>query len=688
MKPEAIAVKDPATGLPKFEECMRRLGYKSYPEQVRVSRHLSSTRDSEKVGFIEAPTATGKTFVIAHHVLEHVAVTAQPYVIAVPTIELGHQTLAAVQRMQSASKAFERIITRIVLGRQEFVSPIALDDLITALRDDKKGEVADAISAWVADGAPGRSLDHPAWTLDGLERWLDANGISAPLGTGLALGQPNDDCDASKAYQGQFSEGVEIYIVTHAMLARDHINRFVATSRERRKQGMQTAAGLSHAERWLEANDQRLQVETGDEGKLPDYRRLIIDEAHLFRANFEAATRTGISISSLLRNLEAINAVNNKAVSTSALRAVRQIRKSLGNLPNAQAGNRVQIDWTEEDPFTTSIERLSDALDRVKPSKIPDTMDREKFAVEQAKYALREALNARAAISTVFEWSPVVSFPTITVGRRNLTPQLMMMWARLDSAALISATLFTENVAGPSIEHTANRLSVPENLRKTPRPIVADWLHKPVTVLMPTEGHANLIRTEDPDERKAWLDAVAEQIVLLSANSRGCLVLNTRRADSHDLAERLRHLVGASRIIDGSTGRASAFKQIFIQMARDNAAPIWLAQGPAWTGLDLPDDVLDTLAITRMPFPMPDASGVNGNKIGYYGASKISEMAMTFKQGLGRLVRTRNAGPKTFAMLDGRILKQKNASGIRKLLGNYRQKTLPKSTIKAIKPKR
>src|SRR5690606_6135244 len=152
-----------------------------------------------------------------------------------------------------------------------------------------------------------------------------------------------------------------------------------------------------------------------------------------------------------------------------------------------------------------------------------------------------------------------------------------------------------------------------------------------------------LLREDEPGKRDAWLDAVAEQLVLLSDKAKGTLVLNTRRSDSHDLSERLRRLVSSSRIIDGSTGRASALKQVFIQMARDGVSPIWRAQGPAWTGLGLPVDVLDALAITRMPLPLPDAANVAGDKAGCYGADKIAQMAMTFKQGLGRLVRSRNA---------------------------------------------
>lgn len=662
---------------PSFEECMRRLGYKAHPEQNQVARYLDEVRGSGKVSFIEAPTATGKTFVIAHHVLDHVAETAACYVIAVPTIELGHQTLSAIQRIQHTSRTYLGIKASIILGRQEFLSPAGLEDLIDAFRKERKADIADAIDAWLKDGAPGRSDDHPRYTVDGLERWLDTNMIKERISDILTLGPSDAGSEADKAYRRQFEHAAKILVVTHAMLARDLITRFVATSRERRKQGMQTASGLTAPERWLEANDQRLAVETGDEGRLPDYRRLIVDEAHLLRENFENATRTGISLSALVRHIEQINKSNNKLASAATLKAVRNIRQSLANQPNAKAGNRIQIDWGEPDAFSNTIEKLYAALETIKTSKAPDDLENNRVAIEQARYALREAINARSAVSTTFEWSPIAAFPTISIGRRNLTQQFMLLWSRLQSAALISATLYTENVSGPSIGYIANRLAVPEAMRKPEKPVKASWLIAPVTVLMPTERHVALIPSDEPNQRSAWLDAVAGYITSLSMNSKGALVLNTRRSDSQQLSERLALLVDPSRIIDGSNGRMSALKQQFIQASEEGLSPIWLAQGPAWTGLDLPDHLLDALMITRLPFPLPDAVSTTGEKIGIYGSDKIARMTMTFKQGLGRLVRSRETQAKTFVMLDGRILTLKNLSGVRKHLSAYDQKTLP-----------
>lgn len=664
----------------QFADCIKRLGLKPNAEQSAVAKSLDATSHEGKVGFIEAPTATGKTYAIAHHVLAHVSENPEIYVIAVPTIELGHQTLASIQKMQETTDAFKPVRATIILGRQEFLSSMGLDVLIEAFEEEKKLDAAEAIRAWIKKDAPGRSPNHPCYTRDGLEHWLDAQGIKEQISDAICLSPGELLTEGAFAYAKQFAANADILIVTHAMLARDLITRFLATSRERNKTNKKSTFGLSPAERWLQANEERLEVETGDEGRLPDYQRLIVDEAHLLRDNFENAMRTGISIASIIRHAEAIHKISPKSVSKAVIRQLKDVRRQLTNGKIANAGQRMQVEWSADDQCGDIIQSLHTALDHIKTSKIPPELDFDKVAIDRARYALRDSINARAAVSTVVEWSPVVAFPSITVGRKNISSQLLFFWTRksLKSAALISATLYTETLRGPSIAFMASRLSVPQHMLKASGPIKANWLIKPVTVLMPKEGQAAYIPSDDPKARSAWLDNLAEHIITLSEGSKGTLILNTRRADSHELAKRIAKSVTAVRVIDGSNGRLSAIKQTFIKMSRGGLSPIWLAQGPAWTGLDLPDDVLDAMAITRLPFPTPAATKASDPGARSYGAEKISQMVITFKQGIGRLVRSRDAGPKTFVMFDGRIYSP-SARGAQKHLSYYKQKQLPKS---------
>lgn len=652
-----------------FADTLQLLGFTAYPEQVAMSSNLSSVRDRGGVGFIEAPTATGKTLVIAEHVVRHVAETRERYVIAVPTIELGHQTLASIRRVQESSQAFSVTKATIVLGRQEFISEASLLDLANILQSSQKAAAAEAIRTWLEDGAPGRTESHPAYTLDGLERWLDARGIAESVSAVLALGPSDKNTAADLAYQAQFVDDADIFIVTHAMLARDLVARFIATSRQRHAENMTVPAHLTGADRWLCLNNQRLLCETGDEGRLPDYRRLIVDEAHLLRDNFDTALRTGISLTALLRHVESLSKSSKKPVPAAAKKAVKEVRDALSRHVDAHGGDRIQINWSQPGNYADLLEKLDSALGTIKTNKAPE-FESEVAAISQARHAIKESLRARSAVSTIFEWSPVAAFPTISIGRRHFLSEFGFLWNRLDSAALISATLYTENVGGPSIGYMAARLAVPADKRREFKPIRANWIKKPVSLIL--DKDEPIIPSDDPAGRSEWLDTLAKRITELASDATGTLVLNTRRDDSRQLAVRLADLVDPIRIIDGTTGRMSALKQAYIRAARDQLSPIWLGQGPAWTGLDLPDDTLDLLIMTRLPFPPPDARDTANETSSFYGADKIAKMAMTFKQGVGRLVRVRDAKPKRFALLDSRVLTLKNTRGIVHYLSDYR----------------
>lgn len=222
------------------------------------------------------------------------------------------------------------------------------------------------------------------------------------------------------------------------------------------------------------------------------------------------------------------------------------------------------------------------------------------------------------------------------------------------------------------MKHSAARLFVPDERQMEFAPIQADWLLKPVTVFLPEKDDVAGLTPDDGDGREAWISAMAEQIAGGEAICDGTLVLSTSRATSHDLSLAVAARVGADRVLDGSTMRVSAGRAKYVAAARSGMRPIWFAQGPAWTGLDLPDDTIDTLFVTRLPYPRPDADDTSGARTSSYGAAQMSTMMMTLKQGIGRLVRIRGARPKRVVVLDGRVLTSKSAKGALTLLNKYR----------------
>lgn len=662
MKPKSKPSNTKADAM-SFTAALPELGLTAHAEQITVVERLQTVSSAGQIGFIEAPTATGKTLTIAYHALRQAASAEEAFIIAVPTIELAHQTATAIASVQSTMN--DEIPVGIIVGKHEFLSKAGLLDLCEHLPADS----SDAVKAWIADGAPGRSPAHPCWTRDGLDQWLRANDFFINLSNhALILGPSDAGTESDRSYHAQFGQAHGILLVTHAMLARDLMTRFVATSRNRRKAGMQIDPRLSPQERWLLANLQRLEVETGDEGRLPDYRQIIIDEAHLMRDIFESSMRTGISLSMLVSQISALSKSSKGLVPAQALKEIKAIKAELSKSPKAQKGERIEINWNRETQFHQILSRLDTAIDLIKVDKAADDLEHQAIAIKRAKYAIQESLRARDSVSTIFEWSPVKSFPTISVGRRNLGSQFNLFWERLQSAALISATLYTENVTGPSVDYIAGRLSVPVARKQTFAPIPASWIKDSVTAMLPSRDTALEL---EPGNDKQRLDAIAQQIASIDSET-GMLVLSTSRADTQGLAKRLAQLTSPDRIIDGAEHTLSANKLHYIAKVKAGRKPIWLAQGPAWTGLDLADQLIDNLVITRIPFPVPDA--IREGQKSHYGAHKVNQMAMTFKQGIGRLVRSRTASPKRLWILDGRILDLQSARGALKLVKSYTHK--------------
>jgi len=660
-----------STSTMSFDDAMVAIGMTPYREQSVMARSMTRIEAAGLVGFIEAPTATGKTHVMAHRAIDTAIATARPVVIAVPTIEIAHQTLGTVNDMTRACEAYRGIRPRIVLGRQEFVSLAALDDIMQTASPDATA----AVGAWIAAHGPGPRDGYPAYTVRGLEHALDVAGVAMTIPLSIALGPGEATTEPGLAYGTQFDEGADVLIVTHAMLARDLITRFIATNRARRVQGMNLDAEPDPQKRWLLANDQRREVETGDEGRLPDYRRLVVDEAHLLRDNIEGAMTTGIAINPLIRHVAALAAGSSAAVPAGTLTRLKKIKTDLSNHALKSAGESLIINWNDHRGLGDIVERLAEEVSRIKTGKTAAELKGDAIAVDRARYALNESLRARNHVRTKVEWSPVAAFPSIVVGRNFLGSELRMLWDRLESATLISATLYTENIAGPSMRHSAARLFVPEDRQMSFRPIEADWLREPVTAWLPENASAARLIPDDGQGRADWIEALVEHISTTESLCDGTLVLSTSRSLTHDVAVGLARIIGEDRVIDGSSMRLSAGRARYVSDQRAGRRPVWLSQGPAWTGLDLPDESIDTLFITRLPYPRPEAEDTSGARTQIYGATQVSAMMMTLKQGIGRLVRIRGARPKRMIMLDGRILDGKRSKGALALIGKYRIET-------------
>lgn len=667
------------TGSPDAEESLTadlaQLGLTAYPEQLAVARALQDAYDAGKgtVGFVEAPTASGKTLAMTQNALRNAATRRETVVIATPTVEICHQTMTALVRLQSSCAPYRGLVVRLVLGQQEFVSAEGASALADALDLEGRAVAAAIVRQWHADGGPGPTTSHPRYMRKGLELRLSAarHDVEVPDWADLTHAEEGDPAAAEHA--AQFLPA-DVMVVTHAMLSRDLIKRYVGASRLRKATGVRSRG--STKEWWREAAEQRLEFEAEVEGRLPDYRRLIVDEAHLLRSNMEAALTSTVSVRQIVANVEKAARETGVRVPASTMPRLIAVQEAMSAHELMSRGGRVTVNWLADGGFGSLMEEAKETLDAIRLPKVPKSQAQREIA--RARYALKESLGARNAVRTTISWSPSRSYPSIAVGPRGLGAEFGFLWGRLESACAVSATLYTENKAGSAITYTAERLGVGPDARLVFAPVRASWIADAVTMYVPGADRSGLIPSEDPELRAAWIDEVAAQIARIQADeTKGTLVLSTSRATTSDLhaALALRDDVDASRLIDGTIGRMGANRTIFEMMSRSGRRPIWIGQGPAWTGLDLDDRTIGTLVVPKLPFPPPRPGDTKGSQPTYDG-EQVAHMMITLKQGLGRLVRSRHPSAKRAFVLDARIEGAGPARAAKGLLDGYRKYTL------------
>ncbi|HTL97288.1 MAG TPA: helicase C-terminal domain-containing protein, partial [Holophagaceae bacterium] len=159
----------------------------------------------------------------------------------------------------------------------------------------------------------------------------------------------------------------------------------------------------------------------------------------------------------------------------------------------------------------------------------------------------------------------------------------------------------------------------------------------------------------------AWIEASLDAIARLIAASRGrALVLFTSRKMLSAFRPRLESAL--PQITFFVQGEQLTRNQL---LSRFRTAPDAALLGLAsfWQGVDLPGDALRLVVVTALPFAPPDdpvlaarirEADAKQEGLGFRGI-QLPQMTLKLKQGLGRLIRTRN-DKGVVALLDPRIL--------------------------------
>lgn len=442
---------------------------------------------------------------------------------------------------------------------------------------------------------------------------------------------------------------------------------------------------------------------------LPEYRYLIVDEAH----HLEAATTSALSfrvnqieVERTLRELGGPNAgylgrllvVGQEILEPGQLAALNQLvqratdrafhfqnaiksffialdhfleeqreGRPLGSYNHQERilpATRTLPSWVEVEgaweearaslaPLLELMESLAQALAEMSESGLEEPED----LLTNIQNVYRRLAEVDANLNaTVFEpLAEAIYWAEIEPKRRLVTLQAAPLhigslmekhlWHEKDSITLASATLTTHG----EFEYIRNRLSA--------------WDADELALGSPYDYESSTLlyvpnNIPEPSDRNGHQRAVERGLVQLCAATGGrALVLFTSYAQLQTTARAITSPLADRGIVVYEQGQGASASTL-LDNFRASEQAVLLGTRAFWEGVDIPGDSLSVLAIVKLPFAVPSDPIVAARSESFedpFYQYSIPEAILTFRQGFGRLIRTQfDRG--VVAIFDRRVL--------------------------------
>lgn len=629
-------------------------GYENRPQQVSMARAVTDALNEGQHLLVEAGTGTGKSMAYLAPAHAWAAQNGERVVISTNTLNLQDQLIH--KDIPDLSRALETEVRGAVLkGRSNYLCPRRFDALRRlGPRTEDEIRLLSKLLLWLAEGGAG-----------------DRTQLNLPRGESVIwsrLSADNEDCSMETCaahaggrcpyYQARMAaESAHLVIVNHALLLAD--------------------------------------IAVGSR-VIPEYKYLIVDEAH----HLEGATTSGLSYSvtepevqrvfrdlgsrtrGLLRQIldlarrelppEAVPAVD-RAVSVIADRSsectgharvlFERVSEFMLNQREGKEvgryGQQVRVvpatrtlpDWEKvefawEDlrgPLGTMVEtlgRMSEDLDTLVESGV-ETAENLSVAARIAQrslgdvYANLENMIFNPESSQIF-WVEISSRgDRISLHAAPLEAGPLVekhLWFKKEAVIMTSATLTTSGdfdyIRRRLYAHDAEELAL-----GTP------FDHESSTLLYLVND------IPEPFERQRYQHALETGLLqLFKATGGRALTLFTSYAHLQRTAQALAEPLGAAGIYlyEQSSG---ASRHTLLEGFRSAERAVLLGTRSFWEGVDVPGEALSVLAIVRLPFDVPSDPIIAARSETYespFQQYTVPEAILRFRQGFGRLIRTRS----------------------------------------------
>lgn len=440
---------------------------------------------------------------------------------------------------------------------------------------------------------------------------------------------------------------------------------------------------------------------------LPDYRYLIVDEAHQLEDAITNGLGFRIDQETLLRRIDALGTPNrgllgdvlgslrdhvpdkqvarmevfvqNVGQATGVMRLhITTLFNSLyalitdlqGNNPYAQPHFRIveqqrnqprfdeirsAYDTLDEylDAVTDALFHLAEGVRRLSQSDIPGFDDLVSNLASVARYFdnIRTHLSAFATkpdANTIYWLNNGVSATDISLQTAPLHVGTLMeqyIWQTKEAVILTSATMRT----GDTFDYIRERLYA-ENVETLDVGSPFNY-SEAALVYVPDD-------IPDPTDRQGHQNAVERSVIELAAALNGrVMALFTSYGQLRQTAQAVtpRLALGDITVYTQSDGSS---RQALLEGFKSSEKAVLLGTRSFWEGVDIPGDSLSAIIIARLPFTVPSDPIFAARSETYANAFNdfaVPDAILRFRQGFGRLIRTKT-DKGIVAILDNRVI--------------------------------
>jgi len=681
-------------------------GYEHRTQQVQMLKAVSEALSESRHLLVEAGTGTGKSMAYLIPSLEWAAATGNRVLVSTNTINLQDQLIHkdAPDLKKAIGKDYE---VAVLKGRRNYLCPRRLSAVARlGPRTPEEARVLAKVLVWLVRGGTGDVSE------------INIRGpVEAAIWSRLSSDYEDCSMEACYRYTGgtcpyyrsrKAAESAHVVIVNHALLLADIAtgNRVIpdyeylivdeghhlesATTRGLRFDV--TEADLNRALRELSGNSTQ-RVLKAAKAALPS------DEFAQLQPVASEVTASSREAQRLTANFfEQLQEFMDRRRDGEPLGRYGQEERILPSTRSLPFWSEVEIGWDElRNPLSKvldSLQTIVAASEEISGGTAGQSQALESGTLELSDTGLSEdlAVSLRALASDLGEiissldelifdadpqriyWLELRGEPrrfSMHAAPLEVGPLVeKYLWHEKESVVVTSATLTTDG----EFDYLRRRLSAED----------ADELAVGSPFDFESSTMLYLINDmPEPRERNAYQAAVERGLIgLCKATGGRTLVLFTSNDQLMTTARAITPALSSEGIVVLEQS-AGASRHALLENFRSTEQAVLLGSRSFWEGVDIPGDALSVLVIVRLPFDRPNDPIIAARAETYensFSEYSLPEAILRFRQGFGRLIRTRSDRG-VVVSFDSRLLTKSYGKAFINSLPNVTQRVGPMSDL-------